>query len=153
VDGFDARLQRLLHRLAIDHTGREALDRIVDLGFDRALAVYGLAQRVHYATDHRFAGRDGHDAAGPADLVAFLNARVIAEQHGANLVLFQVQCNAGDAALAFDELDQLAGHDVFEAVHTRDAVAYGNYRSGFGDVDGVLVIFNFFAQHARDFVC
>ena len=74
---------------------------------------------------------------------------VIAQQHRADLVFFQVQGDAGNAAL---ELDQFAGHDVFQAVNARDAVAHRNHRAGLGDVDRALVIFNLLAQHARDFI-
>ena len=56
----------------------------------------------------------------------------------------------GDAAL---ELDQLAGHDVFQAVDARDTVAHRNHRAGFGDVDRLLVVLDLLAQQARDFIC
>ena len=119
------------------------------VGFDRALAVDRLTQRVDHAADHGFAHRNRHDAAGAADLVAFLDARVFAEQHGADLVFFQVQRDAGNAAL---ELDQFAGHDVFKAVDAGDTVAHRNHRAGFGYVDCAFVVLNLLAQHARDFI-
>ena len=119
------------------------------LGLDGTLAVDGLAQRVDHAADHRFAHRHRHDAAGAANFVAFLDAGVFAQQHGAHLVFFQVQRDAGNAAL---ELDQLAGHDVFQAVNAGDAVAHRNHRAGFGDVDRAFVILDFLAQQARDFI-
>ena len=97
----------------------------------------------------RFAHRNRHDAAGAANLVAFLDARVFAQQHRADLIFFQVQRDARNAAL---ELDQLAGHDVFQAVNARDAVAHRNHRAGFGDVDRLFVVLDLLAQHARDFI-
>ena len=75
---------------------------------------------------------------------------IFAQQHGADLVFFQVQRDAGNAAL---ELDQLAGHDVFQAVNAGDTVAHRDHRAGLGDVDRLLVILDFLAQHARDFIC
>ena len=129
--------------------GAMRFDRARLAGGDGAFAVDGLAQRVHHAADHGLAHRHGHDAAGAADLVAFLDFLIFAQQHRAHLVFFQVQGDAGDAVR---ELDQLAGHDVFQAVNARDAVAHRNHRSGFGNIDSFFVILNFLAQQARDFI-
>ena len=95
VDGFDAGLQRLLHRLPVDDAGRQAFERIELRGVDRALAVDRLAERVHHAADHRLADRDRHDAAGALHLVAFFDLPVVAQQHRADLIFFQVQRDAG----------------------------------------------------------
>ena len=120
VDRLEAGLHRLLHRLAIDDAGREALDRRELLGRDRALAVDRLAERVDDAAEHLFADRHRDDAAGALDRVAFLDLGVLAEQHGADAVLFEVQ---RDAEHAVRELEHLAGHGALAAVHARDAVA------------------------------
>ena len=61
VDGLDAGLQRLAHRLPVDHARRDALDGHALLGGDRALAVERNAQRIHHAADQRFAHGRGHD--------------------------------------------------------------------------------------------
>ena len=66
VDGLDAGLQRLAHRLPLHHAGGDALDRAELLGGDGALAVDGLAERVDHAAHHRVAHGDGHDAAACA---------------------------------------------------------------------------------------
>ena len=83
------------------------------------------------------------------DLVAFLDFRVFAQQHRAHLVFFQVH---GDAGNAVRELDQLAGHDLFQAVNARDAVAHRDHRADFGDIDRAFVILDLLAQNAGDFV-
>ena len=90
--------------LAEGHAGGDALDRAGPRGGDRALAVDRVAERVDDAADERVA--DGHldDAAGRADLVAFLDVDVVAEDDGADGLLFEVQ---GDAHLAVGELQQL----------------------------------------------
>ena len=56
---------------------------------------------------------------------------ILAQQHGAHLVFFQVQ---GDARHAVRELDQLAGHDLLQAVDAGDAVAHRDHRAGLGHV-------------------
>ena len=74
---------------------------------DRALAVDGLAERVHDATDHLVADRHRDDAARALDDVAFLDVRRVAEEHGADAVFLEVQ---GDAEHAVRELEHLARH-------------------------------------------
>ena len=63
-------------------------------GGDRAFAVERHAQRIDHAPDQRVAHRRGHDRARALDGVAFLNGRVFAQQHRADLVFFQVQRDA-----------------------------------------------------------
>src|SRR6185295_3179934 len=94
VDGLDARLQRLAHRLPVHHPGGHDLDGVVVLGGDGALAVDGLAQRVDHAPYHGLARGHGHDAAGALDLVALLDRAHLSHEHGAYRVLLEVE---GDA--------------------------------------------------------
>ena len=98
-----------LHRLAVDNAGRDALDGKILRGGDGPLAVDRVAERIHHAANQRFADRHRHDAAGAADLVAFLDLREVAQEHRADLIFFQVQRDTGDAV---GELDQFAGHDT-----------------------------------------
>ena len=149
VDRLEAGLQRLLHRLPIDDAGREALDRQELLRQDRALAVDRLAERVDDAAEHLVADRHGDDAAGALDGVAFLDLLEVAEQHGADAVLFEVQ---RDAEHAVRELEHLAGHGALDAVHARDAVADRDDAADFGhvDVDGVAA--DLVANDLGDFV-
>ena len=136
VDGLEAGLQRLAHRLAIDDAGRDALDRQELRRRDRALAVDRLAERVDDAAEHLVADRHRDDAAGALDDVAFLDGMRVAEEHGADAVLLEVQRDAEDAA---GELDHLAGHAALDAVQAGDAVADRDDGADFGDVhvDGV----------------
>ena len=149
VDGLDAGLHRLFHRLAGDHAGRQALDRVELGGVDGALAVDGHAERVDHAADQGFAHRDAHDAPGAADFIALLDFGEIAEQHRAHLVFFQVH---GDAGHVVRELDQFAGHDLFQAMDAGDAVAHRDDRADLGDVDGALVVLDLLAQNTGNFV-
>ena len=110
----------------------------------------GWPSAIDHAADHGFAHRHGHDAAGAPDFVAFLDFGVVAQQHRADLVFFQVQGDAGDAVR---ELDQFARHHLFQAVNARDAVAHRDHEAGLGDIDGLLVILDLLAQHPRDFIC
>ena len=61
---------------ALDDAGRDLLDRIIDVGLDRALAVERLAERVDDAAEQRLADRHLQQLAGRLDFVAFLEPRV-----------------------------------------------------------------------------
>ena len=92
VDGLQARLERLAHGLAINHARGKAFDGTVFAGKDGPLAVGWAAQGIHYTAHQGRPDRYRHDAVGALDDVAFLNLGVIAEQHCADLVFLQVQC-------------------------------------------------------------
>ena len=132
VDGLEAGLQRLLHRLAIDDARRETLDRQELLRLNRPLAVNRLTERVDDATEHLVADRHRDDASGALDGVAFLDLLEVAEQHGADAVFFEVQRNAEHAVR---ELEHLAGHRALDAMHARDTITDRDNASDFGDVD------------------
>ena len=131
VDRLQPGLQRLLHALAIDDAGRQALDRRELLARDRTLAVDRRAQRVDDAAEHLFADRHRNDAAGALDDVAFLDFLELAEEHRADALLLEVQ---RDAEHAVRELEHLARHRLLDAVHAGDAVAERNDGADFGDV-------------------
>ena len=63
---------------------------------DRAEPVHRPAERVDDPAEHRRPDRHLEQAAGAADLVAFLELEVVAEDDGADVVLFEVQRHAGD---------------------------------------------------------
>ena len=150
VDGLESGRHGLTHWLAINDAGSDALQRNELVGRDRPLVVDRLAQRVHHAADHAFAHRDAHDASGALDLVAFLDFGVLAEQHHADLVFFQVH---GDAGNAVRETKQFAGHDFVEAVDARDTVAQGDYGADFVHRDLGFVVLDLLADQFCDFVC
>ena len=136
VDRLDACLERLLDRLTTDDARRLQLDAARVLRVDRALAVDGLTERVHHATDERLADGDLHDAARALDALAFADAGVGAEDRDTDVVLFEVEDHAHHAAV---QLDELTGHGALEAVHARDAVTDGEHGAGLGDVDRLVV--------------
>ena len=86
------------------------------------------------------AGADGHleQAAGAADLVAFLELEVVAEDGGADVVLFEVEHQARHrlARLRRGELEHLARDGRLQAVNARDAVAHLEHGADLGHVGG-----------------
>ena len=83
---------------ALNSTGPELV------GLDGALVVERAPERVDHAADHGLA--DGHleHAAGALDQVALLDEGVLAEQHGADVVLFEVERQADDVVRELEHL-------------------------------------------------
>ncbi len=120
VDSFDAGEHGRIHALAHDHVGSDALYGAGYVAREGALAIQGVAQRVHHSPDEGVAHGHLHDAAGGAHLIALADLGVVAEDHGADGVLLQVQGQAHDLV---GELEDLVVHGALEAVHAGDAVA------------------------------
>src|SRR3954469_8735898 len=132
VDRLEPGLHRLLDRRAVDDAWGDALDRRRLRRDDRALAVDRLAERVDDAADQLGADRHRDDAPGALDRIPFLDVGVVAEQHGADALFFEVQ---RDAEQTVRELEHLPGHRVLDAVNPRDAVADRHDGADFGDGD------------------
>ena len=132
VDGLDAGLQRLLHRLPADDARGLELDRPELGGLDGALVVQRHAQRVDHPADERLAHRHLDDLAGALDLVALFDEGVFAHEHGADAVLLQVEHQAHDAV---GQLEHLGGHRVLQALDAGHAVADLHDGAHFLDVD------------------
>ena len=115
---------------------------------DRALAVDGVAQRIDDAAEQALAHRHVDDGAGALDRFAFLDGGVGAEDHHADIVGFQVQRHALDAA---GELDHLAGLHVVEAVDAGDAVADAQHLADFADFRFGAEILDLALQDRGDF--
>ena len=78
----------------------------------------------------------------------FFDFPVVAQQHGADAVLFEIERNAEDSVR---ELEHLAGHRPLDAVHARDAVTERNHASDFGHVDLHRVAADLVANNLGDF--
>src|SRR5690606_35387331 len=128
VDGLQAGLHRFVHRTARDDAGRLNSSEMAYGRAEIALAVDGVAQTGHDATDQGLAHRNVSDRAGALDRIAFLNGRVVAEDHDPDVVGFEVQRHALNAA---GEFDHLAGLDVVEAMDTGDPVTDGQHLADF----------------------
>src|SRR4029079_15806369 len=87
---------------------------------DRAAAVDWVSEWVDDPSDQGIADRPTGDAAGPADRLALLDLVPLAEQGGADVVLLEVQRDAGDAVL---QLEHLEGDGALQAVDAGDAVS------------------------------
>ncbi len=148
VDGLEAGRHRLMHGLARQNARRLDVDALALVGLDRALAVDRVAERVDHAAQKTLADGGVDDGAGPLDGVAFLDVAVGPEDHDADIVGFEVQRHALDAA---GELDQLAGLALVEAVNARDAVADRENLTDLGDLGFLAEILDLVLEDGGDF--
>ena len=141
IDRLDSGLERLLDRLADDDAWRFGFDFARVLGVDRAGGVERAAEWIHYPADELVSDRNLEHAPGAADFVAFLELEVIAEDHGADVVFFEIEGEGGDllAGLGRGDLEHLARHRLAESVDAGDAVLHFEDGPDFLDVELVEV--------------
>src|SRR5215471_8928516 len=120
------------------------------LRLDWSLAVDRLADRIYDTTHEGFADWNLRDAPGPFDGIAFLDSDIVTHQHSSDVILFQIQGNAIEAA---GEFQHLAGHSTIQTIDLRDPVADLNHRAGFFDVDLFVEAFNLLFNDGADFFC
>ena len=147
VDRLDAGLQRLLHRLALDHARRLELERPRLGALDRAAPVERVAERVDDAAEQALADRNAGDAAGAAHGLALGAALPLAEERSADVVLLEVEREADDAVL---ELEHLQRDGVLEPVDAGDAVADLEDGADLREVGLDVVLLDPLTQDRRD---
>ena len=119
VDRLEAGLQRLLHGLPLDDARSLELEWAALGRLDRTEPVERVAERVDDPAEQAGSDRDAHDLAGAAHRLALLHVLPLAEERGADVVLLEVERDAGHAVL---ELEPLERDAVLEAVDAGDAV-------------------------------
>ncbi len=147
VDRLDAGLERLLHRLALDHTRRPELERATLGRLDRAGSVERIAERIDDATEQGVTDGDVDDGPCPLDRLTLLDVLPLAEQGNADVVLLEVERDADDAVL---ELEPLERDGVLEAVDAGDPVADLEHRAHLGEVGLDVVLLDPRLEDRRD---
>ena len=146
IDSLQARLERFLHGLTVDHTRCLTVERHLEgtCQVDIALAVDGLSEWIDHASEHVVVHADGSDALGALHHLTFLDARRRTEEHAAHIVLLQVHHDSHGAVL---ELKQLVGLGIAQAIDTSHAVAHGEHGSHFVEVLTVTQAVELLEQH------
>ena len=109
----------MVNRPAADDAGGDLLDGIGRVALDRPLAIKGLPQHVHDASQQAPAHRHLQELASRARLAAFFELGVITEDDHADFGLFEIQDQAGHAVA---QVDHLVEHGVGQAFDLGDAV-------------------------------
>ena len=147
-DRLEARCHRLVHRLARQNAGRLDVDAHLLVRLDRTLAVDRVAETVDDAAEKALADRNLDNGASPLDGVAFLNRAVVAEDNDADVIGFEVQRHAADAAREFDHL---AGLNVVETIDASDAVAHRQHLTDLGNLGFLAEVFDLILEDRRNF--
>ncbi len=152
VDRLDARLHRLVHRLAVRDARRDDVHLLVRGRLQRRAVVDRAAQRVNDPSQHRLA--DGHleQTSGALDQVAFLHREVVAVHDAAHGVLFEVHHLTHDRAVGGLEFHQLARHRGREPVDPGDTIAHLDHAAHLGDFELLGVLLDLLLNNARDLV-
>jgi hypothetical protein len=149
VEGLDARLQRLVHALALDDARRLHFHPARLGGLDGPLAIDGLTERIHHPTKKPLAHRHRGDGLRPLDGVTLAQVLVGTHHRHADVVFLEVEDQALHAAR---ELHQLAGLSAGQPVDAGDAISDGEDGSRLGDGDLLSVVLNLLFEDSADFV-
>ena len=123
-------MQRLIHRLAEDHTRSLALQRhLYPLATNRTSTIERLTQRIDHATEHLLADHNRRRTSRTLDRGTLLDAVGRAEQYGTHVILFEVHHHS---AIAILKLQQLARFGIAQAIDACHAVAHLQHRAHLG---------------------
>ena len=141
VNGLDARLQRLLHGLSHNDAGRRTLDLPLDRSDDWTESVDRVAECIHHAADQRWTDWHFEHAARAPDLISLFQLEVVAKDHRADVVLFEVQRLRDNdvSSLAGADLEHLAGHGLRETVDACNTILHFEDSADLVNVDLVEI--------------
>jgi hypothetical protein len=139
VNRLDPGLQRLFHRLTLSHASSLPLDRTRVPGDDRTQTVKRNPQRIHHAAQQSLTNRHRQQFASGTNLVALSDLQVVPENHDADAVLFQIEC---ETTSTVRELNHLARHRSRQTGAAGDTVAHLNHAANFRRLNQTTEIFN-----------
>ncbi len=145
IDGLEARLQGLVHRLAENDTRGLSLQRHIHLvSLDGAQAVQGRSQRVYHAARQLIVHPDGSDTARTAHHHSLFHLVRGAHQNGSHIVCLQVHHHGHNAVPA---IQQFAGLGMVQAIDADHTVTH---LQGFADLLKLEIVFHIFELPEQD---
>ena len=91
--------------MAVNHTGRFAVEgHEILLTLDVTTSVKRISQRADDTAEHVLVDHDGGDTTGAFHAVAFFNAFGRTENHGTDIILFEVHGYSHNAVVEFNQL-------------------------------------------------
>ena len=134
--------------MSCDNTRCYSFDLTVLIGFNGALAVDRLSERVNYSSQHYITYRNLNNSTGGLNGITLGNIILGSEKNRTDVVFFQVHDHSVNIA---GELKQLTLHCLLKTMYSGDAVCNLNYSSDFGDFQFVGISLDLILDHRTDF--
>jgi hypothetical protein len=112
-------------------------------------ALTSMRRRFHHAADDRVADGYVRDPARALDQITLFDARRIAEDGDADVVLLEVQNQTEDLTR---ELHELTGHHALESVNAGDAVTARQHRARLTDQRSAVEVLDLLLDDRGNFV-
>jgi len=150
IDRLKARVQRLVDRLAENHAGGDHFDPAIFRRLDGALAVQGCAGGIDDPTENGLAHGDLSDLSGSLHDVAFLDVGHLPKDRDTDVVRLQVEDHPEDSPWEFKQFHR---HGVLHTINPCNAVADGEDRARFADIQLLLILLDLSGYDLADFLC
>ena len=150
VNGLEASCHRLMHRFTRDDARRFDVGDAALGRADGAFAVDGITQTVNNAAQQFVTDWHVHDGVGALDGVAFFDVTVGTEDNNTDVVGFEVQGHALNAA---GEFDHFTGLNVVQTIDAGDTVTDGENATHFGHFGFLTEILDLVFQDRRNLCC
>ena len=149
VDRLEARLERGIDRLPLDHA--RGLDlRLPMFGRgDLPLAVHRTPERIDDTSEKRLTDRGLQNTPGTANLVPFLYVLALPEQGHPDALLLQVEDEAVDIVR---ELHDLRGHRLLQPEDAGDSIPYLDDHPNLSHVEVVVKPLDLLLEYGADLV-
>ena len=122
IDSLQSCVHGLINGLTLNNTGSNHFNTSVFIGFNRSLAVKGCASRINYTPQQSFAHRHLRDLAGSLYDVAFFDVSNFTQNRNTDIVCFQIENHAQNAAGEFQKLHR---HCILHAVYSGNTITNG----------------------------
>jgi len=123
VDGLEAGLHGLVHRLTGDNTGGFELNSLALVAEDRALTVNRFTERIDDTAKHAGANWHIDDGTSAPHNISFLNFSIVAENDDTDVVSFEVKSHTLDTGV---ELNHFTSLDLLEAENSSNTITDGD---------------------------
>jgi hypothetical protein len=121
IDGHDASLHRLIHRLASDYARGHPFNRIKDITLNWPFSIDWFSERIHNPAQQTHTHGDLKQLACRPDFIPLLKHGVVAKNNHPDFSLLEVESESGDAMA---QVKHLVEHRVAETFYASHAVAH-----------------------------
>ena len=148
INSLDTGLHRRINAFSRNNTGCHSFNLAIFCSRDRTFAVNRLTKSIDYATKHRVAYGNLHNAVRRLYGIAFIDVLGTTKQYGADVVLLKVHDHAVNLT---GELKKLALHCLFQSMYTCNTICHLNNRTDFRYFQISGISLNLILNHRTNF--